>query len=173
MPTGAVAVGAALWAILDGVGRSNLDAVQRTVANSQGVDVAPAIRAALAGDTSAISPQMAADLAAWLDMLDPDMEIDLSGADMPDLGVARGLNAYRELWSRWVEDWEHYRWTHSNWSEAGEHVIFDAEVQATGRGSGVEVVWETTQVFTFRDGKVIRWSLFSDRASALAAIENA
>jgi ketosteroid isomerase-like protein len=151
---------------------SNLDAVQRNVSNSQGVDVAPVIRALLAGDTNAIPPQLAADWAAWVDMLDPDIEIDMSGADMPDLGVLRGLEGYRELWSRWVEDWEHYSWIHSNWSEAGEHVIFDAEIHATGRGSGVEVVWETTQVYTFRDGRVIRWRVFSDRTSALAAIEN-
>jgi hypothetical protein len=34
------------------------------------------------------------------------------------------------------------------------------------------VVWQTSQVYTFHDGKVIRWRVFGDRAAALASIEN-
>jgi ketosteroid isomerase-like protein len=151
---------------------SNREALKRVFAGTQGVDVGPSIRAALAGDTSAIRPQQAAAFAAWLDLLDPDIEIDTAGVDMPGFGVLRGLKGHRELWSRWVEEWEHYSWIQSNWSEVGDHVIADAEIHATGRSSGADVVWTHCQLWTFRDGKVICWSLFTDRASALATIEN-
>ncbi|MEK6328117.1 MAG: nuclear transport factor 2 family protein [Actinomycetota bacterium] len=151
---------------------SNREVLQRLFSGSQGVDVAPFIRAALAGDASAGPPQLAADNAAYLDLLDPDTEIDTSGVDMPGFGLLRGLEGMRELWSRWIEGWEHYGWTHSNWSEVGEHVIADVEIHATGRSSGAETIWNHCQVWTFLNGKVIRWRLFNDRASALAAIEN-
>jgi ketosteroid isomerase-like protein len=76
-----------------------------------------------------------------------------------------------ELWRRWIEEWDQYSWIVSNWAEVGDHVIFDTEIHATGRSSGAEVTWKHCQVWTFRDGKVIRWCLFQDRAAALDAIE--
>jgi ketosteroid isomerase-like protein len=151
--------------------QENVEIVRRTNEALQGVDVAPSIRAALAGNLDAIPPQVAAGLAAWAELFDPDVEIDTSGVDMPGFGVFRGLDGIRELFGRWIEEWEHYSWIHSNLSDAGEHVILDSEIHATGTSSGVEVVWTHSQTYTFRADKVIRWRVFNDRASALAAIE--
>jgi ketosteroid isomerase-like protein len=160
------------WAILASVEASNREVLKGLNAGTQGVDVGPFIRAALTGDTSAMSPQIAADFAAYLGLLDPEVEIDTSGVDMPGFGVLHGLEGMRALWSRWIEGWEHYSWTQSNWSEMGEHVIADVQIRATGSSSGAEVTWNHCQLWTFREGKVIRWRFFNDRASALAAIEN-
>jgi ketosteroid isomerase-like protein len=152
--------------------QENVELVRRTNDPLQGVDVAPSIRAALAGNTDAIAPQVAAGFAAWLNLFDADIEIDTSRVDMPGFGVFRGLDGLRQLFGRWIEEWEHYSWIHSNFSDAGEHVILDSEIHATGASSGVEVVWTHSQTYTFRAGKVIRWCVFNDRASALAAIEH-
>jgi hypothetical protein len=38
-----------------------------------------------------------------------------------------------------IEERERYSWTQSNWSAVREHVIFDVEIRATGKGSGVEL----------------------------------
>ena len=146
--------------------------LERLFSSSQGVDVAPVIRGALRGDARSTQPDLAAGLSAWVELLDPAVEIDTASVGMPGFGVVRGLKGHAEMWSRWVEEWEHYSWTHSNWSEVGEHVIADVEIHATGRSSGAEANWRHCQVYTFRDGKVIRWRLFDDRASAMAAIEN-
>ena len=116
----------------------------------QGVDVAPSIRAGLAGNADAIPPQVAAAFAAWMNLFDPDVEIDTSRVDMPGFGVFRGLDGILKLFGRWIEEWEHYSWIHSNLSDAGEHVILDAEIHATGTSSGVEVVWNLSQTYTFR-----------------------
>jgi ketosteroid isomerase-like protein len=149
-----------------------VELVHRTSEPLQGVDVAPSIRAALAGNMEAISPQVAAGFAGWLNLFDSDIEIDTSGVDMPGFGVFRGLDGIRQLFGRWIEEWEHYSWIHSNLSDVGEHVILDSEIHATGTSSGVEVVWTHSQTYTFRAGKVIRWCVFNDRASALAATEH-
>ena len=102
----------------------------------------------------------------------PDVEIDTSRVDMPGFGVFRGFEGVLKLFGLWIEEWDHYSWTHGNFSDAGDHVILDAEIHATGTSSGVEVVWNLSQTFTFREGKVIRWCVFKDRASALAATED-
>ena len=91
---------------------------------------------------------------------------------MPGFGVFRGFEGILKLFGRWIEEWERYSWTHSNFSDEGDHVVLDAEIHAIGTSSGVEVVWNLSQTFTFREGKVIRWCVFKDRASALAAIED-
>jgi ketosteroid isomerase-like protein len=151
--------------------QENLEAVRRANEPLQGVDVAPFLRAGLAGDREAVPPQVAAAFVAWLDLFDPEVEVDTSRVDMPGFGVFHGLDGIRRLFEHWIEEWEHYSWIHRNLSDLGEHVILDAEIRATGATSGVEVAWTLSQVYTFRNGKVIRWSVFSDRASAIRAAE--
>ena len=154
----------------ENVSASNREVLQRLLAGLEGVDVAPLIRAAAAGDISTIAPHLVAAQVALLELHDADLEIDMSGLDMPGFGVHRGPEAMRETWTRWIEAWEHYYWTQSKWSEVGEHVIADVEVRATGTSSGAEVIWNQCQVWTFRDGKVIRWHILKDRAEALKAV---
>ena len=119
----------------------------------------------------AIPPDLAAGVGPWMNLFHPDVEIDTSRVDMPGFGVFRGFGGLVKLFGLWIEEWDHYSWTHSNLSDAGDHVILDAEIHATGTSSGVEVVWNLSQTSTFRDGKVVRWCVFKDRASALAATE--
>ena len=138
----------------------------------QGVDVAPAIRAGLAGDADAIPPDLAGALAAWMTLFHPDVEIDTSRVDMPGFGVFRGFEGILKLFGRWIEEWDHYSWTHSNFSDAGDHVILDADIHATGTSSGVEVDLESQPDVHVWEGKVVRWCVFKDRASALAATED-
>jgi ketosteroid isomerase-like protein len=53
--------------------------------------------------------------------------------------------------------------------DAGDHLIHAILFRGRGRGSGVEVEGRFFQVYTFRDGKTVRWEEFSDRAEALEA----
>jgi hypothetical protein len=150
--------------------QENVELVRRTNEALQGVDLAPSIRAALAGNTDAIPLKVAAAFVAWMNLFDPEVEIDTSRVDMPGFGVFRGLNGLLDLFGRWIEEWEHYSWIHHNLSDVGEHVILDAEIHATGISSGVEVVWNLSQTYTFREGKVIRWCVFSNHSEALEAV---
>jgi ketosteroid isomerase-like protein len=150
--------------------QENLQLMRQIGAPLQGIDVAPFIRAGLEGDSAAIPPDVANSLRAALDIYDPDFEIDASRVDMPGFGVFHGLEGMRELWRAWIEEWERYSWTQSNWSEVGDHVIADVRIRATGKSSGADVVWDHCQVWTFRDGRVVRWLLANDRAEALEAV---
>ena len=109
----------------------NVELVRRTNDPLQGVDVAPSIRAALAGNTTPSRLQVRG-FAAWLNLFDADIEIDTSRVDMPGFGVFRGLDGLRQLFGRWIEEWEHYSWIHSNFSDAGEHVILDSRSMRLG-----------------------------------------
>jgi ketosteroid isomerase-like protein len=151
------------------VSAENLELLRRANEALQGVDVAPAIRAALEGDRDALQPEVAEAFLAWMNLFDPDVEIDTSRVNMPGFGVFHGFDGLVKLFGRWIEEWEHYSWTHRNLIDAGEHVVLDAELRATGASSGVEVVWNLSQTYTFRDGKVIRWCIFTDHSEALAA----
>jgi ketosteroid isomerase-like protein len=150
--------------------QENLQLVRQIGAPLQGIDVAPFIRAGLEGDAAAIPPDVANSLGVALDIYDPDFEIDASRVDMPGFGVFHGLEGMRELWRAWIEAWERYSWMQSNWSEVGDHVIADVRIRATGKSSGADVVWDHCQVWTFRDGTVVRWLLANDRAEALKAV---
>jgi ketosteroid isomerase-like protein len=144
---------------------------ERTFAATQGVDVAPAIRGVLEGGLSATPPQLPAGLAELVEMLDPEVEIDPRGAGVPGFGVLHGLQGMLEFWTRWMEEWEHFSWSHTNLESAGDHVVGDVTLRATGKASGADVVWHACQAWRFRDGKVIRWVMYADRASALVDIE--
>jgi ketosteroid isomerase-like protein len=157
--------------ILEPVGGSNLEMLRRVAAPTQGVDVAPFLRNLLTGDTSAATPQQDAGLAALLDLITPEFELDVSALDMPDFRVLRGVEGMRDFWVPWLEEWKHYSWTLSNWSEIGNHVLVDADIRATGMSSGAEVRWNQCHVFTARDAKLLRWQVFPDRGSALTTIE--
>jgi hypothetical protein len=52
----------------------------------------------------------------------------------------------------------------------GDHVVADVRIRATGKASGIDIVWDHCQVWTFREGKVVRWLLANDRNEALEAV---
>ena len=52
----------------------------------------------------------------------------------------------------------------------GNVVLADLIFHAMGRGSGVEVSQAVFQVFTWRDGMVVKWEVFFDRKEAKAAV---
>ncbi len=150
--------------------QENLQLMRQINAPLNGINVAPFIRAGLAGNWTDIPLDVANSLGATLDIYDADFEVDFSRVDMPGFGVYHGLEGMRELWGAWIDAWERYSWVQSNWGEVGEHVIADVRIRATGKGSGADVVWDHCQVWTFRDGKVVRWLLANDRFEALKAV---
>jgi len=52
-------------------------------------------------------------------------------------------------------------------------VVGDVTLRTTGTSSGANVVWPHCQAWRFRDGRIIRWGLYADRASGLADIQSA
>jgi ketosteroid isomerase-like protein len=55
--------------------------------------------------------------------------------------------------------------------DAGEEVFVLMHQYGTGKGSGAEVEQRFAQLWTFREGKVVRYRGFRNRADALKAAE--
>jgi ketosteroid isomerase-like protein len=53
--------------------------------------------------------------------------------------------------------------------DLGDRVLAFVRYRGIGKGSGVPVDVGNAQLVTLRDGKVIRWAVFGDRAKALEA----
>jgi ketosteroid isomerase-like protein len=108
------------------------------------------------------------------DYYDPDIEWDSTRALFapPEItGVYHGHDAIRKYWRRWLEAWEDLEFSVSEYIDAGDDVValLDAQEQ-WGKHSGIRTeIPPYGLVFTFKDGKVIRWRAFGDQAEALHA----
>jgi ketosteroid isomerase-like protein len=80
-----------------------------------------------------------------------------------------GRDAVRASWERWEADWDEVEMTSEEIIDAGDHVIQAILFRGRGRGSGIEVEGRFFQVYTVRDGTIVRWEEFSERSEALAA----
>ena len=108
------------------------------------------------------------------DNYDPDIEWDASGmaATVPDLaGIYRGHDGVRTYWRRWLSAWKDIDFELEDVLDGGDEVVALIRNQHQwGRHSGIATeIPPYALVFTFRDGKVIRWRSFPDQESGLRA----
>jgi ketosteroid isomerase-like protein len=123
-------------------------------------------------------PSLVAQLASGeLDMgwVDPEIEWDASRLDrmIPDLAeVYRGHEGVRTYWRRWFEAWRDLEFEIQDVRGAGEDVVVLIRNQRQwGRHTGIETQLPPyAQVFTLRDGLLVRWRTFPDQDSALRAV---
>jgi uncharacterized protein len=85
-------------------------------------------------------------------------------------GPLYGPDAVRANYARWMEAWrEHPETTVEEVIGNGDHVFVIACFQGRGRGSGVRVEQRLYEVYTLRNGGILRVDEFSDRDQALEA----
>ena len=86
-------------------------------------------------------------------------------------GPLYGPDAVRANYARWMEAWEgEPDTTVEEVIGVGDHVFVIACFQGRGRGSGVRVKQRLYEVYTLRNGRILRVDEFSDRAEALEAV---
>ena len=92
--------------------------------------------------------------------------------DLPDVGASypRGRAAVREFFRRWVGPFDEWRVKLVEAIDVGDSVVIHVHQWGRGKGSGATVEASHWQVWTVRDGKVVRWTLHVDRAEALEAV---
>ena len=84
-------------------------------------------------------------------------------------GVVYGNDDVLANYERWNEAWEGAETTVEEVIGQGDRVFLAARFQARGQGSGVEIDTRLYEVFTLRDGKVLRIDEYEHRAEALEA----
>jgi ketosteroid isomerase-like protein len=120
-------------------------------------------------DTLASLPPRLGEL---MELIDPDIEIDARHSDlaMGGGGLWRGWEGWFDFWSTWLEPWDDFDFETSNFEAIGDHVLMDLTIRARGRDSGVPVEGSQTQIWTFREGRVIRMRpAYPTRAAAVQA----
>ena len=102
---------------------------------------------------------------------DPEMEFARIGR--PDfaehLGEWRGFDEMRAALLAWMRSWEDIRVQAERVIDLGDRVLVLSRQSGRGKRSGVPLDTEYGDIFTIRDGKIVRWELYMERADALAA----
>jgi uncharacterized protein len=109
------------------------------------------------------------DIDSILALVDPEIEFDLSDR-LPDEGIHRGREAYRQFLDRTFELWADFRVDVEELLDAGDAVVALIRTAATGRASGISIDERVAHVFWLRDAAPYRFKVFGERAEALEAV---
>lgn len=81
----------------------------------------------------------------------------------------RGKGAVRLAFEDVVDAFGEYQMVVEDMIEVGDQVVVLYRIEASGRGSGVRLVQTAAQVWTVRDGQLLRCKGYLDRRDALEA----
>jgi ketosteroid isomerase-like protein len=109
------------------------------------------------------------DLDAAAQDVDPEAVVDWSRSPGVEAGIYRGGQAVRDFWNTFLETWERVTISVEELIDCGETVVVPNQTHFLGR-DGIEVEAYAVPVMTLRDGRVVEWRLFSERAEALKAV---
>ncbi|MFN2612641.1 MAG: nuclear transport factor 2 family protein [Solirubrobacterales bacterium] len=108
-------------------------------------------------------------LDAAIEFFHPEIEWkDLDA--LPDAGSYRGLEELREAVRSFYAAWDDLSFTPEEFIDAGEAVVVAHRWRGSGKSSGTPIDTLTWNVFTLRDGKIVRRQAFQDREQALTAV---
>ena len=110
------------------------------------------------------------DWQAGRDLFARDVEwigIDQIGLD----GDRRGAREVSKFFSEWLDAWEDYSNDVEIHEVAPDLIVTHSKFRGRGRGSGIEFEAELGQIWEFRDGKVVRQTMFRTYAEARRAAE--
>jgi ketosteroid isomerase-like protein len=104
--------------------------------------------------------------------IDPEIEIDWSNSKMPNNGVYGFRDAIRMLQEN-MDIWEVSTTDPEEIIDAGDQVVVAARLRGKGKGSGVEVDARGAQLWTLRDGRVVRVKGYQSKDEALEGVGRA
>jgi ketosteroid isomerase-like protein len=103
--------------------------------------------------------------------LAPDFELH-GRPDVPDSQVYRGREASKDFWRMLQDVFSELRWEPGEITDLGHAVVVESRIVAVGRGSDVPIEADETDVFWFRDGRIVRLQAFPTKAEALEAAQS-
>jgi ketosteroid isomerase-like protein len=97
----------------------------------------------------------------------PDVELH-DRPDVPDGRVWRGIDGVRGFFEKTAESFDPIRWEPREFIPAGRHVVVRSRVVAYGATSGTPIEVDEAQLWTFRDGLIVRLQAFPTIEEAYA-----
>ena len=82
----------------------------------------------------------------------------------------QGHDAVRASLERWKGEWDDYKVMPEEFVDRGDLVVATVRLRGRGRGSGVEIAARFYDVYTLRDGKIVRMDQFTEISEALEAV---
>jgi ketosteroid isomerase-like protein len=109
------------------------------------------------------------DMDGLSSLLHPEYEfVDHMGAAAEESGS--GIETIRRQAEGWIETFPDFRAETEEYIDADDRVVCVTHWRGTGAGSGLAYSQRAAEVYTLRDGKIIRAELgFADKAEALEA----
>lgn len=89
----------------------------------------------------------------------PDAELH-DRPDVPDGRVWRGIDGIRAFFDKTAESFDPIRWEPREFIGFGRHVVVRAHVLAYGATSGTRIEGDEAQLWTFREGLIVRLQAF-------------
>jgi ketosteroid isomerase-like protein len=102
--------------------------------------------------------------------VDPEVELH-PRPDVPDGQVWRGVEGVRGFFAETAKAFDPIRWEPQEFIPAGRHVLVRARIVAFGAASGTPIEVDESQVWTFRDGLIVRLQAFPTFEEAQAAAQ--
>jgi uncharacterized protein len=100
--------------------------------------------------------------------LDPEILYDVSRRTFDPL-VYHGHEGVQEFVALLREQWASMRLEPQEFVDAGDKVVVSLRLVGVGKESGVETTANTAHLLTFRDGKIVRQTVFQTMDDALKA----
>jgi ketosteroid isomerase-like protein len=94
-------------------------------------------------------------------------DFELYDPDLPGGGVFRGPDGLADYLHEYADAWEEYRIEVEELRKVGDRVVALLRHVGRGKGSGVESELRDAHVWTVKNGVVVRWRTYLDRAEAL------
>jgi hypothetical protein len=100
---------------------------------------------------------------------DPEVEM-IETPERVDARTFHGHDGVLECWTRWLDQWDEYSFELEHLEDHGDRVFAVAHERGSGRASGAPADALLHQVWTLRNGKLVRYQEFYDEAAARAAL---
>jgi ketosteroid isomerase-like protein len=112
----------------------------------------------------------AGDVDAWLETLDPEIELRTSGA-FPDIApIYRGYDGMRKFWDEIRAPWEWFHLDPERILEGEGCAAVAVRFRVRGAGSGVVTELNQGHALWLKDGRTVRVSTHRSFEEALAAV---
>lgn len=100
---------------------------------------------------------------------DPEVVLKPSGL-LPETDDMHGHDGAVRFLAAQGEAFDALRFEPRGFLDAGDRLLVTISVCGRARRSGIEIQFDRSHVFTYRDGKVLRMEVYANRADALDAV---